>query len=1220
MRIRSISIAIAIAACALSSPARPAPAPTAECLGTIARWPYGETFAISSSGSRFLYSSGSTLLVVDSTEHTPPSAIGRVSFPSTIWQLWEGEGFALVRTADEFLRVVRLEDPRSPVESGRLAIDESITAIGLSGRFAYLTTRQGQLLMVIDLSDLDHPRIVGDLCLDGTPEGAAIIGNRLSISVAPVGLESFDISVPSAPALRSTYAGEGAVGHSLATSGNRLFVLSREALFTFDQSNPDRPQLLGAISGGFGHQFVASGSIGMLADWDYIKLFDLSGGGVPAAKATIKASWGPLATTSANFAAYVDDFGFHLLDARDPARPAEIAALPNVRSRAFSPSGSRAAIGGGDGPVGILDLSDKGAPRLETVFFPDDYVIDVALEGTTLFAVLSSSAFLPSKLEVFDVATPGSAPRISSLSFASLGSVNRVVAIGNTVFVGTRGASVTIFDVSNPARPKQISSIDAGGRGGSFSIASNFLFLNADPGFQIFDISDAAHPVEIGRFASPRVESLSASGNLAALGTSSGLTIVDASSPSSPVAVGFVPLENGAYHVFLDGKTAFFQTWFGGYGTRLVAADVSDPARPRVVASRVRSSGDEFVAQDGLLYVTDGGGLDILEPGCPLVDLPPPTADFDCIPLHPRVGLTVTCYDRSIGFPAEWSWDFGDGSSPNSRAWHAYPLAGSYDVTFETANSSGSSRKTRPLEIAAGLARPLLREALSAGFTILPAAAAAPGRNGATWTTEVSAFWDGYIGSSEPDRGADPDQKLLGAYFLTEGADNSAAEGISLAVERGGNALIDDFVRRGRGNDPWFGALLINDESDHLAVSARIDDNCPAGTCGEFVPAIRSRDRIFEGDTAILAGLRHDEFFRSTIGIVNTTDGPIEIEVVAKRANGTRLEQEAFALAPFGVKRITSIFERAAPIEDAIVEIRASTPGSSFVAWGATVDNRSGDPDFRVAESLSRIGERRELVVPIVAHVDGSAEDRWRTTLRLLQPGSDSAAKLRFCQPGLCRDATVATPAGTLVTISDLIPSLFPDALPNAAGSLTIETSSGIFAGTWIENRRSNGTFRQFVPAKSRSELEAHPRARLLHLRRDRNFRTNIGVTSTATSPTAARVGLYDELGHFLAGAQFHLAPGEIRRFDDAFTTLGASESVRRAHAEVWCDAGCYGWASVVDSESGDGTFIPAEPTTADRSFRSTPEPFASVSNNCDPLPAGVISTRPAYPSIGCPP
>jgi PKD repeat protein len=73
------------------------------------------------------------------------------------------------------------------------------------------------------------------------------------------------------------------------------------------------------------------------------------------------------------------------------------------------------------------------------------------------------------------------------------------------------------------------------------------------------------------------------------------------------------------------------------------------------------------------------------------------TADFTANTTTGMSPLAVAFTDTTLGFPASWTWDFGDGeSSPERNPVHTYPDAGTYSVSLIVTNAGGSNSSVKP--------------------------------------------------------------------------------------------------------------------------------------------------------------------------------------------------------------------------------------------------------------------------------------------------------------------------------------------------------------------------------------------------------------------------------------------------------------------------------------------------------------------------------------------
>jgi len=76
---------------------------------------------------------------------------------------------------------------------------------------------------------------------------------------------------------------------------------------------------------------------------------------------------------------------------------------------------------------------------------------------------------------------------------------------------------------------------------------------------------------------------------------------------------------------------------------------------------------------------------------------PPPVADFKADNTVGDAPLAVQFTDLSTGYPATWSWEFGDGGTSDAQnPVHIYSNPGKYTVRLRVTSPSGSDTKERP--------------------------------------------------------------------------------------------------------------------------------------------------------------------------------------------------------------------------------------------------------------------------------------------------------------------------------------------------------------------------------------------------------------------------------------------------------------------------------------------------------------------------------------------
>ena len=214
--------------------------------------------------------------------------------------------------------------------------------------------------------------------------------------------------------------------------------------------------------------------------------------------------------------AYVGaNFGLGILDISDPDAPTLVGQHKTLgQAKIGAPaSGKVGIIDHMEGFV-LVDLSNETAPALVGSFFLDGYARDVVTSGSMAYATDS-----PSGLYVFDLSRPGlpepvgvlhapSAPRDIEIS-AGAGSRPSLI-------VGAGGGDLQVYDVSDPAAPRKLSSFETPGRAARVSLAGDYAFVaDGVAGVQVVDLSDPANPSPAGSFETPRpARDVSAAGPL----------------------------------------------------------------------------------------------------------------------------------------------------------------------------------------------------------------------------------------------------------------------------------------------------------------------------------------------------------------------------------------------------------------------------------------------------------------------------------------------------------------------------------------------------------------------------------------------------------------------------------------------------------------------------------------------------------------------------------
>ncbi len=230
-----------------------------------------------------------------------------------------------------------------------------------------------------------------------------------------------------------------------------------------------------------------------------------------------------------------------------------------------------------------------------------------------------------------------------------------------------------------------------------------------------------------------------------------------------------------------------------------------------------------------------------------------------------------------------------------------------------------------------------------AGQTLyLPAAANVEGVNQTRWRTDVQVKAQGGTGAS------------FTVELLETGANNSQPIALDFTVGVGQSLRLGNLLETGFGFEGT-AALRLTATAGRIAATSRTYNDAPAGTYGQTVPAVTDDDAISYGEDATLILLSRSPDpaagFRTNLGLVNLTEGPIAIEADLFAADGAPLGTVTRSLRPFEHRQLNDIFHLAGAddVPDGYVVARTTSDGGRLLAYASVVDNGTGDAVFLLA-------------------------------------------------------------------------------------------------------------------------------------------------------------------------------------------------------------------------------------------------------------------------------
>lgn len=477
---------------------------------------------------------------------------------------------------DGLIRLVDLTDPRKPVEKARITgHDGQVQAVQFTPDGATLVSSgSDRTIRVWDISRTAtlvrtiqaHNDNVHGISLNRT--GTTIASSSWDGTAKLWDLATGEqlASIPTAPTSFSSDAVAFSPGDLLATGADSGDVR------VWDVKNPRAPVLLGSATG---HQF----SIHTLA-FSPDGRFLATGGGDKSTRI------------------------FDVTDPRD-VRPAATLAghTDTVWSVAFSSDSAQMVTATTDAEVRVLDVADLSYPRHKWTVWKLSYAKD-----GSFFTTVSTDGDIKLWRQVDrHVEQVSALPRLTAGAEAA----TAVVHPGGKLVFGSTYADSALWDVSDPARPREITKVVAGGGplvSAAFSHDGRTLAVSEDSGaIGLWNITDPANPVKTGGFAALKADTVweiefsQDDRTLVIANGSRELQLWNVSDPATPRSYPVLRTDTNPDPIRRGGQAGREEVMtvaihgtvlaFANMGSSGVLYDISDPAQPRKLSSLPNDGG-----------------------------------------------------------------------------------------------------------------------------------------------------------------------------------------------------------------------------------------------------------------------------------------------------------------------------------------------------------------------------------------------------------------------------------------------------------------------------------------------------------------------------------------------------------------------------------------------------------------------------------------------------
>ncbi len=521
----------------------------------------------------------SGLHLYDIRDPVNPRHLGNYRTPGSSKGVTLYGDYALVGDDDHGLQIIDISNPRQPRWVSKLSWESTLSTLGLAytmkriGSTLYLADHRGGF-QIIDLSDIEHPRILGALDTPGKSWAIDVSGHTAFVADDDDGLLIVDVGDPAQIGLVGQFNPGGHVEDVVVRDGLAYLALFDNGLFIVDVSDPASPRPLAHLEiPGNARGITLVDDLAYVSGWESgLQIVDIHDPQAPQIIGhfdTDGAAWG---ISVQGDTAYVLDWwgGIKVLDVSDPARPAAITryqargTLQQLRS-----SGHYLFAASGTGGLQVFDIRNPLNPIWTSGADLPGEALDLWQEGNHTYVASGDAG-----VSVIDTHDPFYARVVGRLD--TPGAAWLIRARNDYLFIADQRAGLLVADAREPRQPRILSRrpmtindlwVDDAG-----------LLIATPEGLQQLTLDTAGRLTPVGHFSSPGVQKIRSQADQVAISLSDGTVQL-----LRREANDFIPLGRfQAHETILDLQLKAGQLFILGARSGLMAVDISRPDAPRL--------------------------------------------------------------------------------------------------------------------------------------------------------------------------------------------------------------------------------------------------------------------------------------------------------------------------------------------------------------------------------------------------------------------------------------------------------------------------------------------------------------------------------------------------------------------------------------------------------------------------------------------------------------
>ncbi|HBZ00660.1 MAG TPA: hypothetical protein DEO84_04975 [candidate division Zixibacteria bacterium] len=255
-----------------------------------------------------------------------------------------------------------------------------------------------------------------------------------------------------------------------------------------------------------------------------------------------------------------DFSGIKLINIADPTTPSFLGSCPTPSfARNLVVRGGYAYVADGDSGLQVVNISNPAAPTIVGNYETPGTALSVALSGDYAYLADGYSGML-----VINISNPAN-PTLTG-TYNGFSYLMGVAIVGNYAFVTANFVEpdygqLQAIDISDPANPSFVNGANYGGGAYGVTISGNYAYMAAfSYGLGVFNISNPAVPTLVGSLDTPgSTKRIYANAGIGLLADGySGIELLDiATNPANPVPLDSVDTFGNSSEVVLSGEYVY---------------------------------------------------------------------------------------------------------------------------------------------------------------------------------------------------------------------------------------------------------------------------------------------------------------------------------------------------------------------------------------------------------------------------------------------------------------------------------------------------------------------------------------------------------------------------------------------------------------------------------------------------------------------------------------